>query len=133
MSNKGIRINNTQGLGVVILGETMISALKTVDFTTVKTVCELLCNENVFKVFCTLDFAEPFSEGEIAARCGLSADEMQPALFQLMKLNICEGDAGGRLFLGINAYIFFTALAGVYLASADGHKDIYSISRDYNR
>ena len=61
---------------------------------------------------------------------GLGIEKVNSAIFSLMKWNICEGFIDGRFLLGVQAYVIFAALAGMYLASADGHKDIYSISRN---
>lgn len=130
IGNNGIRINNTRGLGVVISGKEMVDAVKTIDFDTIKKVCELLCNENAMKVFRVLDFQEPRSEEDIVLQSGLKPDKVNSAIFTLMRSNICEGDIDGRFLLGMQAYVIFACLAGMYLASAAGRKDIYSISRN---
>ena len=128
--NNSIRINNTRGLAVAISGKEMIDAVKKVDMDTIKIICELLCNEDAMKVFRVLDFSEPRSEENIALQSGLEIEKVNSAIFSLMKWNICEGFIDGRFLLGVQAYVIFAALAGMYLASADGHKDIYSISRN---
>lgn len=129
IDNNGVRINNTRGLGVVISGKEMVDTVKTVDIETIKKICELLCNENAMKVFRVLNFSEPRSEDDIALQGGLKPDEVNSAIFTLMKLNICECCIDGGFLLGVRAYVIFAVLTGIYLASADGHKDIYSISR----
>ena len=131
-SNRGSRINNTKGLGLVISGEEMMNAIKRVDWDAAKRIGALLGDEHALKVFGALDFTEPRSEEEIAAQCGLSLEETNLALFRLMKMNVCECFIDGKFLMGVQAYVVFAVLAGVYLASAEGHQDIYSISRDYN-
>lgn len=128
--HNGIRINNTRGLGVVISGKEMVDTVKTVDIDTIKKICELLCNENAMKVFRVLDFSEPFSEEDIALQSDLEPDKVNSAIFALMKWNICEGCIDGRFLLGVQAYVIFAILVGMYFASSDGHKDIYSVSRN---
>jgi len=68
--------------------------------------------------------------GEIIYK-GLAINEIQPILFKLLKANICECRDDEKYVFGLNSYVIFATLAGIYLDSPDGRKDIYSISRNY--
>ncbi len=131
MSNDGIRINNTRGYALAISGKEMLREIQNTDYDTIKRLCELLSDENIVKVIRALEFVEFLNEDEIAKTCGLSADDVQLALFKLLKLNFCECDINGRYTFGVQSYVLFSVLAGLYLASSAGHPDIYSISRNY--
>lgn len=74
-----------------------------------------------------MHFSTPRRESDIAVITGLSEDETTIALFQLSKMNLCEGYIEGKFIYGIQKYVVFSILAGMYLASEEGHKDIYSI------
>lgn len=131
MSNDGIRINNTKGYALAISGEEMLSEMQNTDFATIRRVCELLNDENTVKVIKELDFVGFHDENEIAKTTGLAPDDVQRVLFRLMKFNFCECSIDGKYTFGTQSYVLFAVLAGLYLASAEGHPSIYSVSRNY--
>lgn len=131
-SDNGLRVNNTRGLAILLSSKEMVDAVRAVDAATIRNLCGLLCDEATMQVFRALNFSEPRGEEELAAQCGLSQEEIEHALFKLMRMNLCEGFIDGKYLLGVQSYVLFSILAGMYLATADGHKDIYSISRDFN-
>lgn len=131
ISNDGIRINNTTGYGLVLSGEEIRKKIQNTDFSAIRQMCVLLADENIIKIIRSLDFVIFRSEDEIASLSGLTIDEVQSALFKLLKVNICECSISGEYTFGVQSYVVFSILAGMYLASSEGHCDVYSISRNY--
>lgn len=131
MSNDGIRINNTKGYALTISGEEMLGEIQNTDFAIIKRICELLNDENTIRVIRALEFVGFHDENEIAETIGLAPDVVRSVLFKLMKFSFCECDIDGKCTFGTQSYVLFAVLAGLYLASTEGHTGIYSISRNY--
>lgn len=131
ISDTGIRINNTRGYGIIISGKDMLTKIANTPASSIKRICNIINDDNVMKVFAALDFEKPKSELDISNDTGLAINEIQPILFKLLKANICECRDDEKYVFGLNSYVIFATLAGIYLDSQDGRKDIYSISRNY--
>lgn len=131
ISDTGIRINNTRGYGIIISGKEMLTTISNTPIESIQRVCNLICNEKIMKVIAALDFEIPKTETDISKQTGLELGETEQILFNLLKNNICECREDEKYVFGINSYVIFATLAGVYLDSVDGRKDIYSISRNY--
>lgn len=128
LSSCGMRIQNTKGMAIVLSGREAMEAIKGVEANDIQRVCDIFLNENNRIVFRELDYDQARDEHEIAARCGLSAENVNHALFSLMKTGMCEAVSEGKFLYGIHSYIAFALLAGIYLFSSAGYKDIHSIS-----
>ena len=131
MSADGIKVHNTHGLGVVLPGGEMLQKVKETDISSIKTMAELVTNENVMSVVRILNFGAFLSEAEISDRAGLSQEDTETALFKLLKHGICECDTDGKYVFGAKSYVLFAILTGFYLSSADGYTDIGNLTCSY--
>ncbi len=131
MSAEGVKIHNTQGLGIVIAGREMMQKIKETDIESIQKMTNLVTNEDVMAVVRVLKSGTFMSEIEIAEKSGLKREAVQMALFKLLKHGICECDANENYVFGAKSYMLFGVLAGCYLASPEGYRDIGNLTCSY--
>ncbi len=132
MSAEGIKIHNTNGLGIVISSSEMLQKIQQTDVGSIRTMCELIINENVMAVVRVLNFGVFLSEDEISEKSRLSKEQTEAALFKLLRYGICECDSEGKYTFGAKSYMLFSILTGFYISSADGYEDIGNLTCSYN-
>lgn len=84
----------------------------------------------MLRIFQALSFTAIGYEEELAARCGLSAEAVRDALFQLLRMELCQCDPNGYV-LGPNAYLAYALLSAAWLSSPEGRADVGEITVSY--
>ncbi len=128
MSADGVKVHNTHGLGIVLSSSEMLQKVKETDVVSIKTMADLVTNENVMAVVRVLNFGAFLSEAEISEKSGLSGEDTEAALFKLLKHGICECDSDSKYAFGAKSYMLFSILTGFYLSSSEGYNDIGNLT-----
>ncbi len=131
MSADGVKVHNTHGLGIVLSSSEMLQKVKETDVASIKTMADLVTNENVMAVVRVLNFGAFLSEAEISEKSGLPREDTETALFKLLKHGICECDSDSKYAFGAKSYILFAILTGFYLSSSEGYHDIGDLTCSY--
>ncbi len=131
MAGNGVKVHNTDGLALVISSKEMLAKVRTVPVESIGKMMRLVADENVMAVVRVLAFEVPWTEEELAETAGISVEAVESVLFRLLKAGMCECDADGKYGFGPKSYLLFAVLAGCYLASPDGFRDIGMSSRSY--
>ncbi len=135
MSKRGIAVNNTAKIAMVIDGEeamNKIKSLENIDTESVKNLSNIISDTNSMKVFNALDFISTKSSESIADITGLSVETVESSLFKLMKIGICECESNGEYTLGYKSYRLLVVLTGFYLSSISGANGIGTFTCSMN-
>ncbi len=132
MAPDGIKIHDCDGIATVISGEESLRRIKHTDMDSICDIIKLVTDDDVMAVIRVMDFGLYLSEDGIAEQTGLSRDAVELALFKLMKRGICEGK-GDKYVLGWKSGDLFAVLAGLYIASPEGHSGIGNSMCTYSR
>lgn len=115
----------------VIYGDDMLKRLKSLDFSEVKKLCDLISDEEVLAVISELDFGKGVGAEEIAAVKNISVEKVESVLFKLMRGGFCDCGFDGKYELGHSAYSLMSVFAAIYLSTPQGHKAVNSVTKNY--
>lgn len=130
VSAKEIRICSKRGLMLSVTGEEAVKAIQQANPSALRELSSLLADDAALRIFQALSFTAIGYEEEIATQCGLSAEAVRNALFQLLRMELCQCDPNGYV-LGPNAYLAYALLSAAWLASPEGRADVGEITVSY--
>lgn len=130
-SPDGMRIFSEFGIGAVINGKEALDTLINLDVKLVCDTMKLIANPCAVKIMSAFKHGESLSESQLTELCDEPEEEVNKNLLSLIKLKFCDYEPDGNVSLGTRSYAWYLSLCGVFMASAQGHREINSISKSY--
>ncbi len=127
----GISVCTEEGIAFVIKGEKTIQKLLSMDLSEVRAVLDIVGDESTMKVISSLDFSVGTTEVSISSSTGLPVETVENILFKLMKSGLCECNSDGECTFGHRGYALASLLAGIFLCTAKGQREVNSIRKNY--
>ena len=115
----------------MINGKEALDALINLDAKLVCDTMKLIANPCAIKIMSAFKHCEILSESQLTELCNESEEEVSKNLLSLIRLKFCDYEPDGNVSLGTRAYAWYLSLCGIFLASAQGHREINSISKSY--